>query len=120
MKKTSTTLHPITVQGEVWHQIGMDFIGPLKETPRGNKYIMTVTDYFSNGQRLSSSLTNQQHPVSNIGKVNVDLFVERMVKVHDELKDKASANITEAQTKQKEYYDSRHSHTHVCTYYIEG
>ena len=25
----------------------MDLIGPLKETPRGSKYILTVTDYFS-------------------------------------------------------------------------
>ena len=47
MKKTSATLHPIPVTGEVWHQIGMDLIGPLKETPRGSKYIITVTDYFS-------------------------------------------------------------------------
>ena len=28
----------------MWHQMQ---IGPLKETPRGSKYIMTVTDYFS-------------------------------------------------------------------------
>ena len=47
MKKTSATLHPIPVQGEVRHQIGMDLIGPLKETPRGSKYTVTVTDYFS-------------------------------------------------------------------------
>ena len=25
----------------------MELIGPLKETPRGSKYIITVTDYFS-------------------------------------------------------------------------
>ena len=25
----------------------MDLIGPLPETPRGNKYIITLTDYFS-------------------------------------------------------------------------
>ncbi len=27
--------------------MGMDLIGPLPETTRGNKYIVTVTDYFS-------------------------------------------------------------------------
>jgi hypothetical protein len=27
--------------------IGMDLIGPLKETAKGHKYIMTVTDYYS-------------------------------------------------------------------------
>ena len=25
----------------------MDLVGPLKKTPRGNKYIVTLTDYFS-------------------------------------------------------------------------
>ena len=27
--------------------IGMDLIGPLKETPDGCKYVLTMTDYFS-------------------------------------------------------------------------
>ena len=27
--------------------IGIDFVGPLNETPRGNKYILTCTDLFS-------------------------------------------------------------------------
>ena len=31
----------------MWNQVGMDLIGPLKETPRGNKYIVTLTCYFS-------------------------------------------------------------------------
>ena len=41
------TLHPIPVIPKIWHQVGMDLIGPLTETPRGNKYIVTKTDYFS-------------------------------------------------------------------------
>ena len=48
-------------------------------------------------------------PVSDVGEVDIDLFVERMVKVRDELKDKASVNITKAQHDQKEYYDRSHS-----------
>lgn len=27
--------------------MGIDLIGPLPETARGNKYIVTLTDYFS-------------------------------------------------------------------------
>jgi hypothetical protein len=27
--------------------MGMDLIGPLPETARGNRYIITLTDYFS-------------------------------------------------------------------------
>ena len=30
-----------------FHRIGIDLVGPLKETPRGNKYIITCTDYMS-------------------------------------------------------------------------
>ena len=31
----------------MWHTIGVDLIGPLPETPRGKKYIMTVSCLFS-------------------------------------------------------------------------
>ena len=39
-----TTLRSILVMSKVWCRIGVDIIGPLKETPRGNKYIITSTD----------------------------------------------------------------------------
>ena len=45
--KFTAELHPIPVRDEVWHTIGVDLIGPLPETPRGNKYIMTVSYFFS-------------------------------------------------------------------------
>ena len=32
---------------KLWCHVGMDLVGPLPETPRGNKYILTLTDYFS-------------------------------------------------------------------------
>ncbi len=47
LKKTTSSLHPIPVKSEVWRQLGMDLIGPLHPTPRGNKYIITVIDYYS-------------------------------------------------------------------------
>ena len=40
-------LHPIPVKDEVWHTICVDYIGPLPETQKGNKYIMTVSCLFS-------------------------------------------------------------------------
>eukprot|EP00731_Ephydatia_muelleri_P010481 Em0005g1067a len=45
--KFSAELHPIPVKDEVWHTIGVDLIGPLPETQKGNKYIMTVSCLFS-------------------------------------------------------------------------
>lgn len=32
---------------KVWELVGIDFVGPLPETERGNKYIITCTDLFS-------------------------------------------------------------------------
>lgn len=31
---------------KVWHRVGKDLIGPMPETPRDNKCIVTLTDYF--------------------------------------------------------------------------
>ena len=45
--KFTAELHPIPVKEEVWHTIGVDLIGPLPETTRGNKYIITVSCLFS-------------------------------------------------------------------------
>ena len=45
--KFTAELHPIPVRNQVWHTIGIDLIGPLPTTPRGNKYIMTVSCFFS-------------------------------------------------------------------------
>ena len=41
LQKASGVLHPVPVTSKIWHQVGMDLIGPLTETPRGNKYIIT-------------------------------------------------------------------------------
>ena len=40
-------LHLIPVKADVWRTIGVDLIGPLPETERGNKYIMTASCLFS-------------------------------------------------------------------------
>ena len=47
LNKAAGSLHPIPVRSKLWSQMGIDLIGPLPETPRGNKYIVTLTDYFS-------------------------------------------------------------------------
>lgn len=44
--KQRPELHSIPVS-DVWKQIGIDLVGPLPETERGNKYIITGTDHFS-------------------------------------------------------------------------
>ena len=39
-------LNPIKVEGP-WKRIGMDFVGPLRKTSKGNKYILVITDYLT-------------------------------------------------------------------------
>ena len=72
--KSNAKLHPIPVSAKVWHQVscyfdccmyissyihkyvdfislymqvGIDMIGPLPLTKKGNRYIVTLVDYFS-------------------------------------------------------------------------
>ena len=47
LQKQASKLQPIKVNPEVWQQIGIDIISPLKESTNGNKYIITCSDYFS-------------------------------------------------------------------------
>ena len=43
--KPALSLHPVPVKLGAWQQIGIDLVGLPPETS-GDKYIMTVTDYF--------------------------------------------------------------------------
>lgn len=45
-KQNKEELQPIPV-GEPFHRIGIDFVGPLPLTNRGNKYIIVATDYMT-------------------------------------------------------------------------
>uniref|UniRef100_A0A8C5EN73 Gypsy retrotransposon integrase-like protein 1 n=1 Tax=Gouania willdenowi TaxID=441366 RepID=A0A8C5EN73_GOUWI len=46
VKIVSPPVHPIQVK-EPWEVLGLDFIGPLPETGRGNKYILTLIDLYT-------------------------------------------------------------------------
>lgn len=47
MKLCVPELHPVPVV-TTWHHLGIDFIGPLRHRSRqGNRYILTLSDYFS-------------------------------------------------------------------------
>src|SRR3954447_16086799 len=45
-KGEKSYLNPIEV-GEPFERIGIDFVGPLKKTRRGNRYILMTTDYLT-------------------------------------------------------------------------
>lgn len=62
--KPALSLHPVPVKLGVWQQIGIDLVGPLPETPSGNKYIMTVTDYFSKWPEAKAIPTKEARNVA--------------------------------------------------------
>ncbi len=47
LQQSSRELQPIPVTADVWSLVGMDLVGSLKKTIRGNQYILTMTCYFS-------------------------------------------------------------------------
>lgn len=47
LRKNHEPLHPVPIKDQAWSQIGIDLIGPLVETSHGNKFIMTITDYYT-------------------------------------------------------------------------
>ncbi len=65
LKPSSGCLHPIPVKSHFWSQIGMDIIGPLPITTQGNKYIITLTDYFSKWAEASPLSDKTAASVSN-------------------------------------------------------
>ena len=42
----AATLHPISVK-HIFHRWGIDLVGPLQLTARGNKYIVVATEYLT-------------------------------------------------------------------------
>ena len=39
-------LYPVPVKAS-WFHIGIDFVGPLPTSLKGNRYLLTISDYFS-------------------------------------------------------------------------
>ena len=46
MTTITPELHPIPVKSP-WFHIGIDFVGPITTSEMNNRYILTVSDYFS-------------------------------------------------------------------------
>ena len=46
LEKCAHVLHSIHIPAKCWSQIGVDIIGPLRES-NNKKYIITCVDYFS-------------------------------------------------------------------------
>ena len=52
-------LHPIPVIPKPFHMVGVDLIGPLKTSKQGNRYILSVIDYYTKYAE-AEALPNQE------------------------------------------------------------
>ena len=57
--RPATQLHPVPVPNYGWKQIGIDLVGPLPCSDKGNKYIIVVTDYFTKWPEVCASPTKE-------------------------------------------------------------
>ena len=56
-------LHPVPVKSP-WFQLGIDFVGPVSPPSQsGNRYIMTVSDYFTKFGWAKALPTKEAVPV---------------------------------------------------------
>ena len=68
-------LHPIAVKSP-WFQLGIDFVGPISPPSQsGNRYIMTVSDYFTKFGWARALPTKEAAPVVHaLREVSVIIF----------------------------------------------
>ena len=67
-------LNPINVAEHPFHMMGMDILGPLKETVNGCRYIIVFTDYLT---RWPEAFAIKNREAKTIAKVFVDEIVTR-------------------------------------------
>ena len=51
---------------QVWHQVGIDLLGPLTATAKNNQYILTMTDYFSKWAEAAPLLDKSTNGVAEM------------------------------------------------------
>jgi hypothetical protein len=67
-------LEPVQIPTRKWDQIGMDMVGPLPETPSGNKCVMVVVDYLS---RYPEAVPLPNQEATTIAQAFVNKIVSR-------------------------------------------
>ena len=78
------TLPSLESVAEVPDQLGMDMIGPLPETPRGNKYIVTLTDYFS---KWAEAAPLPSKHAEGVARLIYSVSIQMSLEVHRQLRE---------------------------------
>ena len=73
--------HPIPIHSP-WNHIGIDFVGPISPISRaGNRYILTISDYFTKWASAFALPSKEAHGVANVLFKVCTLFII-MVRSH--------------------------------------
>ena len=88
----------------------MDFVGPIRPPSQdGNRYILTVSDYFTKFAWAKAMPTKEAvNVVSALKEVSTCSMLISIVISCWKTEEAVKSNIEQAQKKQKEYYDLKH------------
>ena len=73
-RKEYNALNPLKHPSYPFERMSMDLVGPLTETKNGNKYILTVMDYFS---RWPEAIAIKDAEAITVGQAYLDLVLTR-------------------------------------------
>ena len=73
-RKEYNTMHPLQHPSYPFERISMDIVGPLIESEKGNKYILTVMDYFS---RWPEAIAIPNVKASTVAEAYIDIVLSR-------------------------------------------
>ncbi len=62
--ETTKSIRLNASHSRLWAQVGMDLVSPLPLTPRRNRYIITLTDYFSKWAEAAALPDKSAHGVA--------------------------------------------------------
>ncbi|CAF3032550.1 unnamed protein product [Rotaria sp. Silwood2] len=100
-------LHTIPPPDGPFQITGIDYCGPLRRTPRGNKYVLVITDYFT---RHVTAIPLPNCTAGTTAESLVNNFfctygVPEIIKTMKRFHQSARNNILQQQSKNKTYYD---------------
>ncbi|KAA0724022.1 Gypsy retrotransposon integrase-like protein 1 [Triplophysa tibetana] len=112
---------------EAWEVLGLDLIGPMPETSRSNKYVLTITDLYTKwviaepmqsktAREVAAITTTQLYSFGMVGKIITDRGTEFVNKEQDE---RTNQNIKRTLRKYvNDNHNDRDLHLHAVVYGI--
>jgi len=94
-------LHSITHPRRPFDLIGIDFVGPLKETNEGNKYLIVITDYVT---KWVEAFPTKDAKATTVARILVDQIISRHGAPREILSDQGQAFLAKLVYQVCEYF----------------